>query len=227
VAVESAVAPGQAAGHAGTAQSGGSRPAVGGQSPYGKLRELVRGELPRIDHADPRTGRIIDFYWREAELLDDNLLDQWLDTCLHDDLRYTMPVRVGRSRERALAEGEFVGDMAHFDDDLATLRGRRDKLATGLAWAEDPPSRTRRHVTNIRGFEVPAGFPAARTGRLYAVVRSYLLVLRNRLDRPNFELISGERVDLVAEQDGRLVVLQREILVDQSTLGTVNLAIFL
>jgi 3-phenylpropionate/cinnamic acid dioxygenase small subunit len=202
---------------------------LGGDLHRPRLNELPWEDQVRIKFGDPRTAAVIDFYWREAELLDANLLKQWLGECLHQDLEYTMPVRVGRSRHVALSEGEFVGDMAHFDDDFGSLSGRVDKLATGLAWAEDPPSRTRRHVTNIRAYEahVSVGASARGDDALMYLARSYLLVLRNRLDRPTFDLISCERVDLLIEDPDGLKVLRREILVDQSCLGTANLAIFL
>ena len=40
------------------------------------------------------------------------------------------------------------------DETKATLAGRIARLDTGMAWAEDPPSRTRHLVSNV---EVKAG----------------------------------------------------------------------
>ena len=57
----------------------------------------------------------------------------------------------------ALPLREYLGfdslaDMGHFDEDLYSLRKRVQRLTTDHAWTEDPPSRTRHFVTNIRTF---------------------------------------------------------------------------
>jgi 3-phenylpropionate/cinnamic acid dioxygenase small subunit len=86
------------------------------------------------------------------------------------------------------------------------------------AWAEKPPSRTRRHVTNIRVF---------RAGDNEYEVTSSLLLLRNRYQEPHYEIISARRVDRIRRQDGALKIAKRVIYSDQATLGTQNLAVFL
>jgi 3-phenylpropionate/cinnamic acid dioxygenase small subunit len=43
-----------------------------------------------------------------------------------------------------------VDDIFHFDENRASLGLRVRRLGTNVAWAEDPPSLTRRFVTNIR-----------------------------------------------------------------------------
>jgi 3-phenylpropionate/cinnamic acid dioxygenase small subunit len=91
--------------------------------------------------------------------------------------------------------------------------------ATKSAWAEDPPSRTRRLVTNVM---VEQGDQA---GELR--VRSYLLVTRSRFNFDEFDLISGERRDVLRLVDDRFKLARREIILDQAVLGTANLAIFL
>ena len=90
-----------------------------------------------------------EFLYREAGLLDDRRFDDWLEL-LADDIHYWMPIR--RTTQAREVDLEFTGPggMAFFDDnkEILTLRVRR--LAIGRAWAEDPPSRTRRLITNIR-----------------------------------------------------------------------------
>ncbi|MEN9492456.1 MAG: hypothetical protein RJA63_2905, partial [Pseudomonadota bacterium] len=83
----------------------------------------------------------------------------------------------------------------------------------------DPPSRTRRLVTNVM---VEQGDQA---GELR--VRSYLLVTRSRFNFDEFDLISGERRDVLRLVDDRFKLARREIILDQAVLGTANLAIFL
>ena len=40
--------------------------------------------------------------------------------------------------------------MLFFDDDLRTLTLRVNRFHQGRGWSEDPPSRTRRLITNLR-----------------------------------------------------------------------------
>ena len=60
-----------------------------------------------------------------------------------------MPVRVTTPRG---AGSSAQPGMGHFDEDMYALRKRVQRLATDHAWTEDPPSRTRHFVTNVRTF---------------------------------------------------------------------------
>jgi 3-phenylpropionate/cinnamic acid dioxygenase small subunit len=151
----------------------------------------------------------------EAETLDQQRWGDWLDL-LTDDVRYVMPIRVTAPRG---AHDEVLGGMAHFDEDRYTLGKRVERLLTEYAWAEDPPSRTRRFVTNIR---VQDG---ESPGEL--VVRSYLLLFRSRGDVHAADLVSAERTDTLRREADGLKLARREILVDESVLRTQNLAVFL
>jgi 3-phenylpropionate/cinnamic acid dioxygenase small subunit len=150
---------------------------------------------------------------KEAELLDNGQFEDWL-ALLTDDIRYTVPVRLTRER----GGGSDVGLGApHFQDDLRTLRMRVERLKTEFAWAEDPPSRTRRFVTNVR--------PRVRGDDVE--VRSYLLIYRNRGDDTSVELVSAERRDLLRRTAAGLRLCQRDVLLDQATLALRNLAVML
>src|ERR671937_2243239 len=149
----------------------------------------------------------------EAELLDDGQFDAWLEL-LADDVRYTAPVRLTRERGAA---SEVRAGAPHFMDNIGTLRMRVERLKTEFAWAEDPPSRTRRFVTNVRPEPTPDG----------VAVRSYLLLYRNRGDDSGAELISAERRDHLRRTPEGLRLSRREVRIDQSTLGVRNLAVML
>jgi 3-phenylpropionate/cinnamic acid dioxygenase small subunit len=150
----------------------------------------------------------------EAELLDRNRFDEWR-TRLASDLHYHMPVRESLIR----TDGDGVAEgYAHFDENYASMDVRIKRLALDTAWAEDPPSRTRRFVSNVR-------VRARDDGELD--VSSYLLLLRNRGDSPDYELISCERRDVLRPDGTSFLLVSREIIVDQATLGVVNLAVFL
>jgi 3-phenylpropionate/cinnamic acid dioxygenase small subunit len=151
----------------------------------------------------------------EAELLDEGRFSDWLEL-LAEDIVYQAPVRL--TRERATGN-DISTEMFHFDETKATLRLRVERLKTEFAWAEDPPSRTRHFVSNVR---VQA---ADRADELR--VRSYVLVYRNRGSDPGHDLLSGERHDLLRRQDGAWRLARRCTVLDQATLGTKNLGIFL
>ncbi|MFI7616590.1 aromatic-ring-hydroxylating dioxygenase subunit beta [Nonomuraea terrae] len=155
-----------------------------------------------------------DFLVDEAELLDSRRFDEWLAQ-FTDDTEYRVPVRI----TRRLGNPDVVDDIFHFDENKASLGLRVRRLGTNVAWAEDPPSFTRRFVTNVK---VAWG---ERDNEF--AVRSYLLLYRSRGDRGTHDLLSGERQDLLRLEDDRLRIARRRVVLDQATLGTKNLAIFL
>ena len=156
-----------------------------------------------------------EFLVREAELLDERRFREWLDL-LAPDIVYRMPVRV--TAPETLEHG-LLEDMAHFDEDLYSLRKRIERFETGHAWTEDPPSRTRHFVTNVRTFDGTAADEI--------VVKSYVLLFRSRGDIRDADLVSAERTDTLRRTDAGLRLARREILADESVLRTQNLAVFL
>jgi hypothetical protein len=60
----------------------------------------------------------------------------------------------------------------------------------------------------------------------YAVT-SYLLALRSRWDRSDFDLIPCQRDDVLRRHGDSFKIVRRIMYPDQSVLGTPNLAIFL
>lgn len=158
------------------------------------------------------------FLRREATLLDNGCQREWL-SMLHEDIRYRIPVRVTRLRADGFG---FTGSM-HMDETYRSLEGRVFRLETNFAWGEDPPSRTRRFVTNVYVEQ-----QLEDLDRLS--VSSYLLVTRSRWDSPTYQLISGERRDILIRSEPRSKeyrLLERHVLLDQSNLGTLNMALFL
>jgi 3-phenylpropionate/cinnamic acid dioxygenase small subunit len=172
--------------------------------------------LQRVHVGEPEYFEIVEFLEDEATLLDSSKLLEWVGL-MAVDLRYQMPVRSTRDR---VDGSEFSTGMFMFDETILTLGIKATRLAaTTSAWAEKPPSRTRRHVTNIRVFRTGADGE-------YEVTSSVLL-LRNRYQEPNYEIISARRVDILRREDGLLKIAKRLIYSDQATLGTQNLAVFL
>lgn len=156
----------------------------------------------------------LQFLIWEAEILDERRWEEWLEL-LTGDVRYRMPVRV--TKEHSL-ERSVLEDMDHFDEDRYSLEKRVERLATEYAWTEDPPSRTRHFVTNVRVYE---------HAEEELLARSYILLFRSRGDERAPDLVSAERTDVLRWVDGELKLANRRILVDESVLRTQNLAIFL
>lgn len=154
------------------------------------------------------------FLIQEAELLDERKWEEWLEL-LTEDIRYRMPVRV--TKEHTF-EKSVLDNMDHFDEDRFSLEKRVERLATEYAWTEDPPSRTRHFITNIRVYEHQDE---------EALAKSYVLLFRSRGDERPPDIVSAERIDVLRRVEGQLKVANRRIIVDESVLRTQNLAIFL
>jgi 3-phenylpropionate/cinnamic acid dioxygenase small subunit len=171
-------------------------------------------ELERVKVGDSLYFEAVSLLTDEARLLDSGRLYEWLDL-LADDIEYRVPVRV--TVRRADGDG-FVGAAAHLDEDIKSLRLRvRRILETGTAYAEEPPSRTRHHVSAIT---------VDRAGEDMNV-SSYLLLLRNRFGDTNYDIISAQRDDVWRRVDGQWKLARRVVLVDQANLGVSNMSIFL
>ena len=156
------------------------------------------------------------FYTHEAALLDHHRYEEWVTLFTHDT-HYFMPIRRTVPRRSLGKEFTQPGDMAFFDDDLPMLQGRVAKLATGTAWAEDPPSRTRHLVTNVR-------IVAEDDGEL--TVETYFHLYRTRLKSEIDEWI-GRREDVLRRgDDGSLQIARRYIFLDQTLLLSQNLSNF-
>jgi phthalate 3,4-dioxygenase subunit beta len=204
--------------------NGGPYPAhTGNGGPYSADSPLG-GHAPTLQ----RTGRSLPFsderhlqahHWlvEEAYTLDAQRYEDWL-ALLAEDVHYIMPVRVTTARG---AGYDSSPGMAHFDENKYSLSRRVARFATEHAWTEDPPSRLRHHVTDVRTFAT------ADPGHL--VVDSGLLLYRSRGDVREPAVISAGREDLLRRAPGGdgWLLARRTVLADDSVLRTQNLAIFL
>ena len=106
-----------------------------------------RPTVPRVDVE--LQHEIEQFCYHEAALLDEREYDDWLEL-FAEDIHYWMPTRYNRLRREMHREFSASNETHFFDEDYDSLRRRIVRLETGMAWAEDPPSRTRHLFTNIR-----------------------------------------------------------------------------
>jgi len=159
-------------------------------------------------------AEVVQWLHDESELLDDGREREWLEEMVSPDVVYQLPLR--QTVERARGDG-FTRETFHLDETYGSLEARVMRNETAYAWAEDPPSRLRHFVTNVRVDE--AGDDRLR-------VRSNLLIFRTRQDQTSPQLLSGERRDELIRGEGRLRLARRTILLDHTVIGTHNLSIF-
>ena len=158
---------------------------------------------------------IEQFYYQEAAMLDERRFTEWL-SLLTPDVHYWMPIR--RTVMLDDIENEFtkLGDMAFFDDDKNVLEARVKKLSTGFSWSEDPPSRTRHYVTNVRLIE--------RKGDEFTVESNFYLY-RTRLESDQ-DFWMGRRRDVLRRIGMELRIAKRHIFLDHTVLQSRNLSNF-
>lgn len=184
-------------------------------SPLGQAASRTTAEGASLRFDDQRHLTAHRWLVDEAYLLDHQEYDAWLHT-LAEDIHYYMPV----SLTTALGTGyDTAKGMAHFDEDKYSLERRVARFDTGHAWAEDPPSRLRHHLSNVRTF--------ATDNADELIVESATLLFRSRGDLLGPALLSVGRVDLLRLEVDVWRLARRHISADESVLRMQNLAVFL
>jgi biphenyl 2,3-dioxygenase beta subunit len=176
------------------------------------MTKLATLTAPELQHA------IEQFLYSEATLLDEHRYHEWLEL-LADDVHYWMPVRSNRLCRDLDHEFSRPHEVAHFDEDKASLKVRIKRLDTGSAWAENPPSRTRHMVSNVQ-------VTPSENGAEFTVL-SALLLYRSRGER-QVDTFVGRREDLLrrAPNPYGFELARRSIYLDQTLLSANNLSIF-
>lgn len=159
--------------------------------------------------------RCEQFLYREAACLDDGRLHDWLEL-LTEDIEYKIPRRLERERgseQPTASEHAFL-----FRDDFGTLKTRVKRYDHEYAWAENPPSRTRRFISNVRVEPVDDG---------EYQVTSNVMIYRDNGDKMDHDLVVGERTDLLRLVDDELKLAERVVDLDQPVVPTKNLSFFI
>ena len=158
---------------------------------------------------------IEQFLYHEAELLDERRFDEWLEL-FAPEVHYWMPAQSNRyKRERDKSVGS-PRELPYFEETHEHLRQRIARLKTGTAWAEEPPSRTRRLVTNLRITPESDGGVRARTN---------LLLYRTRNDN-RVQTFVASRDDRLRRSDDAWLITARTIVLDATTIPGHNLSVF-
>jgi 3-phenylpropionate/cinnamic acid dioxygenase small subunit len=160
---------------------------------------------------------IEQFLYHESRVLDERQYEQWYEL-LADDLHYFMPTRYNRLRRESDREFSAPDEAALFDEDKKSIAQRIRRLNTGMAWAEDPPSRTRHMVSNV---------VIRPRGDGEYEIDCYYLLYRSRLER-EVEIFVGMRHDVLRRcaNPAGFQIARRTIILDQTVLLARNLSFF-
>jgi 3-phenylpropionate/cinnamic acid dioxygenase small subunit len=161
--------------------------------------------------------------YREARLLDERRFAEWL-ALWTDDATYWIPTRTTRAASAAEpfvpVETELApaSGVAWIQETKGHLGLRVVRLGTARAWGENPPSRTRRFVTNVE----------LEPGDAPGEWRAYSNLLLHRSRRAGDEhWLTAQRRDHLREHAGTLRLAERKIVLDATVLPSPNLSVFL
>ena len=149
------------------------------------------------------------FLYKEALLLDERRLIEWLDL-LAEDVHYWMPIRRNiKFGDWDLEFSDPESEISYFDEGKDILTGRVRQINTGVHWAEEPVSRFEHLVSNVLLLEVNGD---------EVKVNSKFFCYQNRL-QDEVNLFVGRRYDtLRRDADTGFKVVKRTIILDQNVL---------
>lgn len=172
---------------------------------------------------------IEQFYYAEAQMLDDRRFLAWLDL-LSPDIAYTIPLRsVPQANAKARNTDEFhalanelsKGCEPPFREDThMTLSIRAKRAVYPQSWSENPPARTRRLITNV----VIAGDMAGEGGDELAVTSNFMIdYSRHSADN---HIYIGQRQDRLRRVDSTWQIAARRIILDWNVVTGPSLGLF-
>src|ERR1700722_20259310 len=112
------------------------------ESAHDRIGCIAREEGSMNTIALPSRQEVEDLFYREAALLDEWRLEEWLDLLTEDAIYQIPPTDV--------PEGDSRNTLFIIADDALRIRSRVKQLLGKAAWAENPHSRTRRMISNVR-----------------------------------------------------------------------------
>ena len=110
-----------------------------------------------------------------------------------------------------------IGTGVIFNENLARLKLRIDRLRSGFVWAEDPPNFVRRVVSNVEVEPVDT--------ESEAIVHSVIVIHRNRIDGLTRVFTAG-RTDRWRNGANGWNLLARNITLDHAVLPDSNINVF-
>ena len=151
--------------------------------------------------AQPTVTReqIEDFLYAEAALLDEWRLQEWLEL-LTEDVTYFVPAT-------DVPDGDAKDTLFLIADDALRVRSRVKQLLGKSAWAENPHSRTRRLISNVRIREA--------NGETVRIAANFI-VYRMRLDQ--VDTYVGRYEYILVQREGQLKIRERKAILDLEAL---------
>jgi 3-phenylpropionate/cinnamic acid dioxygenase small subunit len=170
-----------------------------------ELKSMTEASLERL----VLQQEIETFLFREARLLDERRLSEWLDL-MAEEIHYFMPIRRNiKFGDWDLEYSDPETEISYFDEGKDILTGRVRQINTGVHWAEEPVSRFEHLISNVEILNVEGD---------EVEVASKFFCYQNRLaDEVN--IFVGRRYDLLrrdAATDFKIV--KRKILLAQNVL---------
>ena len=171
--------------------------------------------------------QVEQFYYKEARLLDDRCFQQWL-ALVDESIEYSMPTRFVPQPDTKLQDTEAflsvdrelerdrdgLGSPLRHDGYLETFV-RTFRCFKANAWAESPPPRTRRFITNIE--VIPLEDDCYQTYSNFHMFYSH-----RGADNHTY---TGGRRDILKAVDGGFKLLKREIILDMDIITVPTLAL--
>lgn len=155
--------------------------------------------MPEVTRAE-----VEDLLYREAALLDEWRLEEWL-TLLTEDAAYYVP-----PNDRP--EGDHHNTLFILADDIVRIRERVKRLMSPDCHAEYPHSRTRRLVCNVRILAVE--------GDLVTAAANFICHRYRRYER--IREYTGAYRYILKREDSGLKIRERRVLIDAQELGSLG-----
>jgi p-cumate 2,3-dioxygenase beta subunit len=154
-------------------------------------------------------AEIEDLFYREAALLDEWRLEEWLQM-LTDDAAYYVP-------PNDHPDGDHLTTLFILADDIVRIRERVKRLMSPECHAEYPHSRTRRLISNVR--------IVGAAGDLVTVAANFICNRYRRYERVR-EYVGAYRY-VLKRQGTELRIKERRVIIDAHELGSLGAVSFI
>jgi p-cumate 2,3-dioxygenase subunit beta len=144
--------------------------------------------------------QVEDFLYAEADLLDDWQLNEWIELVDQERGGYYIP-----STDAPDSDPNHA--LFLIADDMPKLRSRVSQLLSGITWAENPRSRTRHIVNNVRILGMDGET---------LLVKANFVVYRMRFQ--NIDPYIGTYRYKLLPKDGTFRILERRVVLDLEAL---------
>jgi p-cumate 2,3-dioxygenase beta subunit len=154
-------------------------------------------------------AEVEELLYREAALLDEWRLEEWLGLLTEDAAYYVPP--------NDHPEGDYRTTLFILADDIVRIRERVKRLMSPECHAEYPHSRTRRLISNVR--------IVATEGDLVTAAANFICYRFRRYERIR-EYVGGYRF-VLKRVTGELRIKERRVLIDNHELGSLGSVSFI